>query len=163
MQARQRYRNYLQFELYRVRASWMQIHKKGGKKDANTDLQDYLAHAIDFDDQLVDAIDNLDKIRIIFAKELQTLKSELHLINTPLNSTVASEATENMDNWIERKQKEERIKYPPSADAPPPKLAAEKAELTAKPQRCQSVKKSSQWRRTHTNAQTSANNTIIAK
>jgi hypothetical protein len=82
MQARQRYRNHLQFELYRVRASWMQIHKKGGKKDANTDLQDYLAHAIAYDDQLVDAIDNLDKIRIIFAKELQTLKGELHLINT---------------------------------------------------------------------------------
>ena len=105
---RHRYRQHLHNELHRMREGYYKIHDAGGKKDPNAEVQDYLKLVEKIDSHIFNEIAMLDKLRDIFSAELRSIKSELRLVNTPLNSSVASLNSSRVDDWLQEKRNEPR-------------------------------------------------------
>jgi hypothetical protein len=76
---------------------------KGAKRDPDAELQRYIEYADEAGDQLYNQMEQADSVRDYLRKELQALKDDLSLRNTPLNSSVVSLASQPLQEWIDTK------------------------------------------------------------
>ena len=129
-----RYRQHLINELRRMRAGYYKIVDAGGQKDPNTEVLEYLQTIEKLDSHTYNEMAVLDRLPDIFANELRCVLSELRLVNTPLNSSVASLSNSRMDQWIDEKRNEPRQQKQPDKDGFVSRLTSDTDEADKLPE-----------------------------
>jgi uncharacterized phage infection (PIP) family protein YhgE len=95
-----RFRQHLVKEAKRLRNSWKHIEDRGETKDPINKLQKYLKALRTADSNICTNVDKLDSVDMLLIAELRTLKDELDLVKTPLNTSLASMDSMQVDKWI---------------------------------------------------------------